>query len=105
MLRKALIATSLLFVSGSALAIDEYISRPRVSITFGGGHHDYGHRDIHYQEVYVPRPVHVQPVYYNNYYQGGGRRHHGWQQRDAHHDEWRNDRHQRRHHRGHHDDD
>lgn len=103
MLRKILIASSMLFISGSALALDEFISKPRVSITFGGGHHDYGHQD-YYREVYVPRPVHVQPVYYNNYYQGGGRRHHGWSQRNVHHDEWREYREPRRHYNEHDDD-
>lgn len=110
MLRKTLIATSLLFVSGSALAIDEYLSRPRVSITFGGGHHDYGYRDTPYHDVYVPRPVHVQPIYYSNYYRGESGRHHGWRDRHNQHGGWRDhdrydddDRHHRR--RGHHDDD
>lgn len=107
MLRKILIASSLLLASGSALALDEFISKPRVSITFGGGHHDYDHHD-QYREVYVPRPVHVQPIYYqpvysNNYYRGNSRGHHGWSQRDAHHDEWREHRQHKRHHRKHHD--
>lgn len=107
MLRKVLIASSLLLASGSALALDEFISKPRVSITFGGGHHDYDHHD-QYREVYVPRPVHVQPIYYqpvysNNYYRGNSRGHHGWSQRDAHHDEWREHQQHKRHHRKHHD--
>ncbi len=107
MLRKILIASSLLLASGSALALDEFISKPRVSITFGGGHHDYDHHD-QYREVYVPRPVHVQPIYYqpvysNNYYRGNSRGHHGWSQRDAHHDEWREHQQHKRHHRKHHD--
>lgn len=106
MLRKILIASSLLFVSGSALALDQYIPKPRVSITFSNGYQDYGHHD-HYREVYVPRPVYVQqPVYYNNYYRGNSGRHHGWSPRDAHHDEWREHRQHERHHRKyHHDDD
>lgn len=102
MLRKILIASSLLLASGSALAIDQYISKPRVSITFGGGHHDYDQHD-YYREVYVPRPVHVQPIYYNNYYRGEGRPHHGWSQRNVHHDEWREHRQHKRHHRKYHD--
>lgn len=101
MLRKILIASSMLFISGSALALDEFISKPRVSISFGGGHHDYGHQD-YYREVYVPRPVHVQPVYYNNYYGGEGR-HHGWSQRSVHHDEGGEYRQQSRHHNEHDD--
>lgn len=92
MLRKILIASSLVLASGSALALDEFISQPRVSITFGGGHQDYGHSVTRYQEVYVPRPVHVQPTYYNNYYQGQGS-----------HGEWRDRGHQRRYEREHHD--
>ena len=112
MLRKILIASTLLFVSGSALAIDQYISKPRVSITFGGGNNDYYHHDHHrevyvpYREVYVPRPVHVQPIYYNNYYRGESSRYHGWGHRDAHHDEWKEHKKHKRHHRKyHHDDD
>lgn len=104
MLRKILIATSLIFVSGSALALDEFLARPRVSITFGGGHYDYGHQD-YYREVYVPRSVHVQPIYYNDYYRAENRRHHGWNQRDLHHDEWRGYRQPRHSYREHHDDD
>lgn len=107
MLRKILIASSLLLASGSALALDEILTKPRVSITFGGGHHDYGYQN-HYREVYVPRPVHVRPIYYNNYYRGESRRHHGWGHRDVHRDEWReHKRHKRheRHERRYHDDD
>lgn len=102
MLRKILIASSLVLASGTALALDEF-PRPRVSITFGAGHQDYGHADYshsgysysvpHYQEVYVPRPVHVQPIYYNNYYRGQGRPHGGWGERGY----------QRRYERVHHD--
>lgn len=106
MLGKLLIASSLLVASGSVMALDEYISRPRVSITFGGGHHVYDHRDHYrYREVYVPRPVYVEPVYYNNYYyRGDSRRHQGWGHR-AHHDDWRDHRQHKRHHRKHHDHD
>lgn len=106
MLRKILIASSLLLASGSALALDEFISKPRVSITFGGGHHVYDHHD-RYREVYVPRPVYVEPVYYNNYYyRGESRRHHGWGHRNYQHDEWREHRQHKRHHRKYdHDDD
>lgn len=94
MLPKILIASSLVLASGSALALDEFISQPRVSITFGGGgHHEYGHSVTRYREVYVPRPVHVQPVYYDNYYRGQNR----------HHREWREQGHQRRYQREHHD--
>lgn len=106
MLRKILIASSLVLISGTALALDEFIPQPRVSITLGGGHHDYGHPATRYREVYVPRPVHVQPIYYNNYYRGESRRHHG--QRDVYRDEWREQKqHQRheRHERRYHDDD
>lgn len=102
MLGKLLIASSLLVASGSVMALDE----PRVSITFGGGHHVYDHRDHYrYREVYVPRPVYVEPVYYNNYYyRGDSRRHQGWGHR-AHHDDWRDHRQHKRHHRKHHDHD
>ena len=94
MLRKILIASSLVLTSGTALALDEFISKPRVSITFGGGHQNYGHHETRYREVYVPQPVYVQPNYYNNYYRGEG----------GHHGEWREQRHQRRYQREHHDD-
>lgn len=103
MLRKILIASSLLLASGSALALDEFVSKPRVSITFGGGHQNYGHHDTQYREVYVPRPVHVQPIYYNNYYRGESRRHYGWSPREVHHDEWREHRQPRRHQRKYYD--
>lgn len=109
MLRKILIASSLILASGSALAMDQY-SKPRVSITFNSGYPDYGHRD-HYREVYVPyrqvytpRPVYVQPIYYNNYYRGENRGH-GWGHRDAYRDEWREHKQHERHHRQYHDDD
>lgn len=105
MLRKILIASSLVMASGSALALDEYLSKPRVSITFSSGYPVYHHD--HYREVYVPRPVYVEPVYYSNYYyRDRGRRHHGWGHR-AHHDDWdhrQHERHHRKHHRDHHDD-
>lgn len=114
MLRKTLLIACLLGVSGSALAFDEYVGRhgvrvePRLSITFGGGHYDY--REPRYHGYYVPRPVHVRPIYYGNYYRGHAGhhygRHHGWQHRDR-HDGWRgHDRHDdgRRGHRGHDDD-
>lgn len=117
MLRKILIASTLLMASGSALAIDQIISKPRVSITFGGGNNDHYHHDQYrevrevyvpyrevYREVYVPRPVHVQPVYYNNYYRGESRRHHGWGHRNAHHDEWKEHKKHKRHHRKYHHD-
>ena len=116
MLRKLLLAGCLLVVSGSALALDQYISKPRVSITFGSGYqdHDHHHREVYvpyrevyvpYREVYVPQRVYVEPVYYNNY-RGDSRRDHGWNQRDAHHDEWKEHKKHKRHHRKyHHDDD
>lgn len=110
MLRKIVIASSLLFVSGSALAMDQYIPKPRVSISFSNGYQDYGHRDhyrevyVPYREVYVPRPVHVQPVYYNNYYRGESRGH-GWGHRDVYRDERREHKQHERHHRQYHDDD
>lgn len=111
MLPKLLIASSLLAVSGSALALDQYISKPRVSITVSSGYPDYGHRDhyrevyVPYREVYVPQPVYVEPVYYNNYYRGDSRRYNGWSQRDAHHEEWKEHKKHKRHHRKYHDDD
>ena len=103
MLRKLLIASSLLVASGSAMAWDEYGSKPRVSITFSSGP-VYDHHDRYrYREVYVPRPVYVEPVYYNNhYYRDEGRRHHGWGHR-ARHDDWREHKWHKRHHRKHHD--
>ena len=119
MLRKTLITACLLVASGSAMAIDEFVSRhgiaPRVSITFGGGHHDYGYRDTRYHDVYMPRPVRVQPIYYTNYYREDSGRHHGWRNHDNQHSGWRghdryddddyddDDRHHRSH--GHHEDD
>lgn len=101
MLRKLLIASSLLVASGSASALDQYLSKPRVSITFSSGP-DYVYRD-HYREVYVPRPVYVEPVYYNNYYyRGNSRRHYG--HHDSHHDEWREHKKHKYHHRKYHHD-
>lgn len=120
MLRKTLIATFLLSASGTALALDEFLSRhriePQVTITLGSGHHNNVYRDTHhrevyyrdvYREVYVPRPVHVQPVYYNVYSrQDEGRRH--WKHKNKHHKEWRDydrdDHHDRRRHHYDHDD-
>lgn len=113
MLRKTLIAAVLLGASGSTLAWDEVISRPRVSIdphvtiTLGHAHHtpprEVYYRDV-YREVYVPQRV-VQPVYNSYYYrQDEGYRH--WGNRDRHEREWR--RHDRDDHhgrRGHHRDD
>lgn len=112
MLRKILIAACLISGSGSALALDQFISRhgirvePHVSITLGSGHHsnvyrETRHHDVYYRErhhdVYVPRPVYVQPVYHNNYYyRGHGGRHYGGRQQwqDPHHRGWRgHDRH------------
>ena len=108
MLRKILIASTLLFVSGSALAIDQILSKPRVSITFGQPQYEHHeHREVYvprYREVYVPRPVYVQPIYYNNYYRSESRRHHGWGHRDAHHDEWKEHKKHKRHHRKYHHD-
>lgn len=125
MLRKSLMAVFLLSASSSVPAIDEFLSRhgvrvqPHVSITLGGGHHREIYRetrhhdhDVYYSEprhpVYVPRAVHVQPIYYNNhYYRGEGKRHHnrghyGWHNRDDHRSASRG---HGRHHDRHHDDD
>lgn len=120
MLRKTLIATFLLSASGSALALDDFLSRhriePHVSITLSTGHHndvyrETRHREVYYRDVYrdvyVPRPVYVQPVYYNYYRQDEGR-HYG-RHKNKHHKGWREydryDHHDRsRHHRYGHDD-
>lgn len=103
MLRNTVIAACLLSASGSVLAVDEHVSRhgerhaPRISVTLGGGHHNYGYRDVPHHDVYVPRPVHVQPVYHNDYYyrQLGG----GWRDYD------RDDHYDRRRHHEYDDDD
>jgi hypothetical protein len=118
MLRKTLFAACLLVASGSAMADhNDYgygrvvTVEPSVSISYSSGrysdstrilyqtggssylpHCDYRPRDV----IYAPRPVYVQPVYYNNYYRGG--HHRGWRDRD----DWR-DR-GRGHGRGHDDD-
>lgn len=111
MLRNTVIAACLLSASGSVLAVDEHVSRhgerhaPRVSITLGGGHHNDSYREAPHHDVYVARPVHVQPVYHNTYYyrqHGGG--HHRWQ--NKHHGGWRDyDRDDHRDRRRHHEDD
>lgn len=107
MLRNTLIAVGLLSISGSALALDEFLARhkPQVSITIGGGHHnnvyrETRHQDVYYrdtyrQDVYVPRPVHTQPIYYSNShdYQRNDRHHGGghqkWKGHNRRHNEWR----------------
>lgn len=110
MLRNTFIAVGLLSISGSALALDEFLSRhkPQVSITIGSGHHNHHnhvyretrHHDVYYRDtyrhdVYVPRPVHVQPIYYTDrhYYQRNDRHHgghhHKWKGHKKHHNEWR----------------
>lgn len=96
MLRKTLIAACLVSASGSVLAVDQHGSRhggihaPRVSITLGGGHYDDSYREAPHHDVYVARPVHVQPVYHNRYYYRPS--HSGWRDdRDDHHE-------RRRHH-------
>lgn len=98
MLRKVLLASSLLIASGSALAWDD--SRhgvnitPRVTITFGSGGH-YDHRPY----VYAPRRVYSEPVYYREH--GDRGRDHGWNDRDYRRDDHRYDdiRHDRPRHR------
>lgn len=105
MVHKALIATCLLIASGSVMASDGYVAgrvlrvEPSFSISFGGGHHNSGFRVLyetggqHYwthsnyrphDVIYVPRPVHVQPVYYDNYYRGDRGHYNGWGNRDIH---------------------
>lgn len=96
MLRKILLATSLVIASGSALAFDEYTTRhgvhvtPRVSITFSSGPSYDDYRPYRY---YAPR--YVEPVYYRPY-RGHGR-HHGW----GHHRHHRHDGHYESRHYGH----
>lgn len=107
MFKTLLIAGSLAVASGSAFAIDEHFPSPRVSISFGSPpvHEHHNHYREVYREVYVPRPVYVEPVYYNNYYyRGENRRHHGWDHR-ARHDDWKDHKRHKRHHRKHHDHD
>ena len=115
MLRKTLIAAVLLGASGSALAWDDVVSRPRVSIhphvtiTLGNAHHNTHPREVYYRDVYhdvyVPHRV-AQPVY-NNYYYSQDEGSHHWENRDRHDREWRrydrDDHHGRREH--HQDDD
>lgn len=119
MLRQTLIATVLLGASGSALALDEILSRhriePHVSITLSSGHQHDVHRSTHrevyyrdvYRDVYVPRPVYVQPVHYNNYYRYDEPRH--YKKHKKYHRDWhdydRDDHHDRRRHHKYHDDD
>lgn len=121
MLRKILIASCLIIASGSALANHDYVAgrvvrvEPSFSISFGGGrHHDgfrvlyesggrqyWTHSDYRPRNViYVPRPVYVEPVYYENYYAGPGYRR-GW----SHHRHHEGYGHRRFEHgwRGHHD--
>ena len=110
MFQKLMLAATVMFASGSALALDEYFPKPRVSITFGNSypvyeHHDH-YREVHvprYREVYVPQPVYVAPSYYNNHYAYENRRHQGWGHRDY-RDDWREHKKHKRHHRKHHDD-
>ena len=120
MLRQTLIATFLLGASGSALALDDFLSRhrlePHVSITLSSGHrhdvHQPRHREVYYRDVYrdvyVPRPVYVQPVYHNSYYRSDEGRHH-WKHKNKHQRQWRDydrdDHHDRRRHHRYHDDD
>ncbi len=103
MLRKTLMAACLLIASGSAVAEHNNYGygravtvEPSVSISYSSGRYndstrilyetggssylprcDYRPRDV----IYAPRPVYVQPVYYNNYYRGGGH-HRDWHDRD-----------------------
>ena len=121
MLRKTLIAASLLIASGSVLANDNYVHgrvitvQPSISVSVGGGHHDNGfrvlyesggqrywtHSDYYPRDViYVPRPVEVQPVYYSDrsyrrdegYRHGWRDEHHGWRGHDRDHDDYDHDR-------------
>lgn len=123
MLRKILIATGLLIASGSALANHDYVAgrivrvEPSYSTSLGSGRHHDGFRVL-YQSggqqywthsdyrprnvIYVPRPVYVEPVYYQNYYAESDYQR-GWNHH-RHHDGYE---HRRFEHgwRGHHDDD
>jgi hypothetical protein len=120
MLRKLIIAASLLAASGSALAYDDFrhgrvISvEPSFSISFGSRHHDGyrilyesgGQRYWHHSHSY-PRHTYIVPSHSVHY--GYGHYQHGWKHHrdddryERRHDR-RHDRHERRHHR-HHDDD
>lgn len=117
MLRKTLIATFLLGSSGSALALDDFLSRhriePHVSITLSSGHpydHQTRHPEVHYRDVYrdvyVPRTVYVQPVNHHSYYRVDEGRHYG-KHKNKHRKSWRDydrdDHHDRQRHHPYHD--
>ena len=111
MLRKALMAASILLASGSALAHEGYVSgrvvrvEPSLSVSINGGQYNDGYRVLYesggqrywthsdYRPrgvIYVPRPIQVQPVYYTqSYYSGNSGHHYGWGNRHDRHEEWR----------------